>query len=398
MKKLSLISKAVISSLALATAGCLYAGTEDGASKFVADSTTKLNLRYRLEMVDEDGFSEDALASTLRSRLTWKSGKVGNWTVNIQVDDVTVIDGDNYNDTANGYTLYPVVADPEGTDLNQANIQYKNDDLTFTYGRQQINHNDQRFLGGVAWRQNEQTFDGYRVQYNVSDSFNFDASYVYNVNRIFGDHSGKPDLNGDLIFLNSTLKVDKNHKFNFYGYFLDFDNATAASSQTLGLRYVGKMGGLMLTGAYAQQDDYGDNANNFSTSYYNIDAKYNFGKFKLGAGLEVLGSDNGIGFSTPLATAHKFQGFADKFLGTPGNGVEDLYITLGGKVGGVMLGATWHDFSSETGSADLGSEIDLVAKYKVNKNLLVLFKYATYDADTHASDTDKTWLMLNYNF
>jgi len=398
MKKLSLISKAVISSFALVAAGSIQAGTDDGVSKLVSDSSTKLNLRYRYEMVDQDGFDEDAAASTLRSRLTWKSGTVDGWTFNVEVDDVTIIDGDNYNSTDNGYTLYPVVADPEGTDLNQANVQYKNEQMAFTYGRQRINHNDQRFLGGVAWRQNEQTFDGYRLQYDVSDSFNMDLSYVYNVNRIFGDSSGKPDLNGDLIFFNSTFKADKAHSFNFFAYLLDFDNAAAASTQTLGARYVGKFGDLGLNASYANQNDYGDNPNSFSTNYYNIDAMYNFGSFKLGGGYEVLGSDNGIGFSTPLATAHKFQGFADKFLGTPGNGVEDLYFKVSTKVGGVILAATLHDFASEAGSDDLGSELDLVAKYKVNKNMLFLAKYASYDADTHASDTDKIWLMLNYNF
>ena len=44
-------------------------------------------------------------------------------------------------------------------------------------------------------------------------------------------------------------------------------------------------------------------------------------------GYEVLGSDDGKkGFATPLATGHKFQGFADKFLTTPNDGVQDLYV------------------------------------------------------------------------
>jgi hypothetical protein len=35
-------------------------------------------------------------------------------------------------------------------------------------------------------------------------------------------------------------------------------------------------------------------------------------------GYELLGSDNGeYGFATPLATLHKFNGWADQFLGTP---------------------------------------------------------------------------------
>ena len=34
-------------------------------------------------------------------------------------------------------------------------------------------------------------------------------------------------------------------------------------------------------------------------------------------------------FQTPLATGFKFQGWADKFLTTPPNGVRDLYAGAG---------------------------------------------------------------------
>ena len=38
----------------------------------------------------------------------------------------------------------------------------------------------------------------------------------------------------------------------------------------------------------------------------------------------MLGSDNGVGFSTPLNNGHRYQGWADKFLATPGDGIEDV--------------------------------------------------------------------------
>ena len=53
-------------------------------------------------------------------------------------------------------------------------------------------------------------------------------------------------------------------------------------------------------------------------------------------GYELLGSDDGkVAFNTPLATKHKFNGWADKFLGTPKEGLEDVYLTAKGKVSGV---------------------------------------------------------------
>ena len=105
-----------------------------------------------------------------------------------------------------------------------------------------------------------------------------------------------------------------------------------------------------------------------------------------------------VGFSTPLATGHKFQGFADKFLGTPANGIEDSYFKVATKVGGVKLIAFYHEFEAEEGSMDYGSEVDFIAAYKINENYSVLFKYAAYDADEFATDTDKAWLMLSAAF
>ena len=46
-------------------------------------------------------------------------------------------------------------------------------------------------------------------------------------------------------------------------------------------------------------------------------------------GIEYLEGNGTIGFSTPLATLHKFQGFADVFLTTPASGITDAYGKLG---------------------------------------------------------------------
>jgi len=43
-------------------------------------------------------------------------------------------------------------------------------------------------------------------------------------------------------------------------------------------------------------------------------------------GYEVLEGNGAIGFATPLATLHAFNGWADMFLTTPANGLKDLYF------------------------------------------------------------------------
>jgi len=57
-------------------------------------------------------------------------------------------------------------------------------------------------------------------------------------------------------------------------------------------------------------------------------------------------------FQTPLGTNHAFQGWADRFLITPGDGIEDLFVTLSVKFLGANFVAMWHDFSSSNDDYD----------------------------------------------
>jgi hypothetical protein len=62
-------------------------------------------------------------------------------------------------------------------------------------------------------------------------------------------------------------------------------------------------------------------------------------------------------FLTPLATLHKFNGWADKFLVTPLEGLSDLYFTAGGLIGPVKGLATFHLFTAAEGGEELGHEL-----------------------------------------
>lgn len=368
-----------------------------GVKKALSESKVNISFRARYEGVDQDGISDNASALTLKSRITANTGSFNGLSAGIEVDNVTEII-DNYNSTRNGETDYPVVADPEGTDVNQFFLKYKSDKVTAIAGRQRILHNNQRFVGGVGWRQNEQTYDGYRFQVNPTKSFSVDYSYVYNVNRIFGPRGSKADLHGQFHLLNTALKVNKDHKINAFAYLLDFDTSASSSTDTYGLAYKGKLGPVNVNASYATQSEAGDNANDFSADYYNIELGTKVSSVTLLAGIESLGSDNGVSFSTPLATLHKFQGFADKFLTTPADGIEDIYFTAKTKIKDVKLSATYHDLSSDEGSVDYGSEIDITAAYKINKNYNVLVKLAMYDADDYVTDTDKLWVQFAAKF
>ena len=138
----------------------------------------------------------------------------------------------------------------------------------------------------------------------------------------------------------------------------------------------------------------------------------------LGAGAISSGASNsatsningaaGTGFKTPLATLHAFNGWADKFLGTPDAGLTDLYLKASATLpAGFTAAAQYHLFGTANGATDIGSEIDLQLTYKYDTRLSFTAKVASYAAaeklpvagSTAAhQDTDKFWLQADYTF
>lgn len=392
MTKKNLFQPSVIA-IALLSTGMSASVLAEGVG-FFDGSKTNFNLRYRFETVDQDGFDKDAKASTLKTRVTWKSGLVNGFQLNAEVDNVIELGPDDYNDASgvDPKTQYPVVADPTGTDLNQLNVSYKNSGLTLIAGRQRVVVGNQRFVGGVAWRQNEQTYDGVRANYKVNEQLSVDYAFVNKVNTIFGPDGNKDQIDGDFHLAHVFYHVNKDHKITFFSHLLDFDKSEAID--TYGVDYNGQFSGFSAHVSFAAQSK-----GNNDVSYFAIDVTKPIGQAKVTLGWERLGSDNGAyGFQTPLATKHKFQGFADKFLATPTNGIDDYYVKVATKLGGVKLAAFYHDYSAVEGDANYGSEINLVASYKVLDATTLVAKYANYDADEHATDTTKFWLMANTKF
>jgi len=393
--------------VAAAVAGS-YGGHVHAASfsEAVASGDTGLELRYRFESVEQAGISNKAQASTLRTRLNYTSGQYGDFSAFIEFDDITAFGDIKYNDAtglATAQTSYPVVADPEGSEVNQANISYTGlIGTTVRLGRQRVIFDNARFIGNVGWRQNEQTYDALTVVSQPLSDTTVVYGYVSNVNRIFGEASPKGDIDTKTHLLNVAYTGFKAGKLVGYGYFLDLIDSPAASNATIGARFKGATqlnDGVkaLYTLEFATQSDYKQGASNIDADYSLLELGAEFGGVTVKASVETLGK-GGSAFSTPLATAHAFNGWADKFLTTPTEGLKDTYITVGGKVAGVKLLAVFHDYSAGQGGASYGDEINLLAVKKFGKHYKGLIKYASYSADSYATDTDKVWLMGQANF
>ena len=373
------------------------ASAENAVTSALKEGVASASLRYRFEAVEQQGFAKDAGASTARTRIGYKTGNVAQFHAYLEFEDVSVVGSERFNSSANGLAQYPLVVDVESTELNQGFLLYQvNDAISVKAGRQRILLDNQRFVGNVGWRQNEQTFDAVMVSDKRLPSTEINYIYLGAVNSIKAQYI---DVKGHL--LNASYSGLSAGKLTGYGYLLDYDNSTA-DSQTLGVRFSGKQQvgdvGLLYTAEFAMQRDYADAPSTVDADYTLIEGGVVAAGVTVKLGYELLGGDGSYGFATPLATKHAFNGWADKFLVTPKEGLEDSYFSVMSKVAGVKLLGVYHLYSADKGSSDYGSEINLLAAKKLSQHYSVGVKYAGYDADTVSVDTDKFWLWAQAAF
>lgn len=361
-----------------------------------------LNVRVRYEGVDQANLAKDASAFTVRTRLGWQTGAWNGLKALVEFEDVRQLGAEDYNSTLNGKTAYPVIADPEVTELNRAQVSWTpNAAFTGTIGRQLIVLDDQRFVGAVAWRQDEQTFDAARADFTAG-KVKAALAWIGNVNRVFGEGA---DWDSDSWILNAAYAGPDAFKPTAFVYALDFDNARANSSLTWGLRATGKTKvgqvGLAYAASYAHQSDYADNPASFDLDYWMVEGAATFGIATLKANYESLEGDGAKGFATPLATLHAFQGWADVFLTTPANGIDDANLTLALKpkfdvLPGLQLMIVGHSFEAQRGGADLGDELDVQLSAPLTKRLSGAIKYADYDGVPGFASRQKIWVGFDF--
>ena len=143
---------------------------------------------------------------------------------------------------------------------------------------------------------------------------------------------------------------------------MDFenDNGLPNANRTYGIDYSASFGTFGLSASIAEQSNWADNPRSYDAAYYSLEGRLKRGPVTYTAGFEVLGSDEGAAsFRTPLATLHKFQGWTDKFLGTPAAGIRDFYLKAATRIGPAAVAVALHDFNAAEGDRDYGREVDV---------------------------------------
>lgn len=370
-------------------------------------------IRPRYEFVDTDNAVDNASALTNRLTLGISADLFQVDGLSTYLEATNVAGSGDYWDLSNGDIgdkgVYNVVADPSQTRITQAYIDYATGKTLIRAGRQGVNLDNQRFIGTVNWRQMPQTYDAVAVINNSVENLSLLAAYVWHVNTIFDDDTVKPVGDGfdtGSVLLHASYKFSKALTLTGYAYMLEDIH------DTYGIAATGKFAlaantGLSYRAEYASQTDpsFEDLTTNKTADadYYNIEATLNMSGFLAGARYEVLGAGNGgnAAFSTPLATLHGQNGWADMFLGTPEDGLVDINGMIGYKAKGFGVAKlVYHDFSSDRGSTNYGTETDLLYKNKISavKGLSGMLKAAFYSADDYNVDTTKYWVMFDYKF
>jgi len=371
-----------------------------------------IEARYRIEYVEMDksvASGEDGVASTLRTVLGFESGEWNDFRATIEFEDISIVGNQQFNDTISGKHagVLPVVADPSFTGVNEVFVDYTGlEDNKFRLGRQTIVLDNARFVGNVGWRQNDQTFDAFSVTNNVVDNLTLFYSYLHNVNNIKGMNVLMASH-----LVNAKYNTGEWGNVTGYAYLLDYDSSTTRglSTTTIGARWTAAKDlndqvGLSWALEGATQSDAGNNKTSIDANYYHGEVAAKFAKAPAGLGvklgMEVLeGNKNKAGdkFTTPLATGHKFNGWADQFLATPNAGLEDAYVGVTGKVDKAKWAVTFHQFDAQDSGMSYGDEIDAVLTYPCSKRVSLGIKAADFSGDDGMKDVTKVWLWLGIN-
>lgn len=405
-------------------------GQEEESASFLEalfGGTPSVDVRVRYEYGAMDGL-ESSDAVTIRTRLGYETGSCMGFQGFVEFEDISVIgNSDSYNQAGTNPSASnrTVIAEVESTELNQAYVAYKGFDSRAKVGRQRIILGNARFVGNVGWRQNEQTYDAISFENASIEGVGLYYAYVDNVYRIFGQENGTEpsgvagnaaEFESDSHLVNVSWTPCVGFDATAYAYLLDLGQGAAGaanSSDTYGLsaaisreREDGISARCELE--YASQSDNSATTPgiNYDADYYKVDLSGTCSGISLGAGYEVLGSDDGVPFRTPLATGHKFNGWADMFVVTPADGLEDAYVYASAKcpldIGGTVR-VVYHSFDSDEGSTEYGDEIDVIALKKLGENTTLIAKYSNFNADGDADnplsdDVERFSIEANFVF
>lgn len=375
----------------------------------------------RLRGASVDTEDTHGRATSLLLRFRMKSEWSETFSTLAEIDHVTTGWRDEHSDGARLNDM-PLIPDVPGTEVNQAALGLAFSQAEVLLGRQRIDLDNQRFVGSNGYWQNDQTFDALSASYELFSASRLSYAYIANANRIFGDDAdGQPSsgagYSGENDSQASGFLGDHEHHshlinahFNewdfsdlgFYYYHIDNRDAAPDSNRSLGLRYSfeRRIAGLQwrseIEGTLQKRMQIKKAPTN---TYSRIELALALRSLEMALQQERLGASRGVGFVTPLASAHDFQGWADKAFAIDSVGMVDRVVKASWRKFPLKIDVRYHFFESAADNIDWGREFDLDLILKIDRRNRVQLRYANYQsAQSRTALPDEQRLYLDYSF
>mgnify|MGYP003633800167 CR=1 FL=1 len=396
------------------------AGEDSGKEPLVLNdeepSLVKLtvDIRARYEYGDQEfnaaGPLRSSNAATWRNRFGLLTKEINGFQAFAEYEGTLVADKSAYRAASvSGPPNRTIIADPESHELNQAWLSYvtPSEEFRIKGGRQAISLDGQRYVGGVAWRQNMQTFDAASVTWALTSDLELYYGYVWRVNRIFGSgvsFAPQRDFKGNTHLINAKYKGLPIGDLTTYVYSMDLKTpgSSANSNDSFGFSLTGPLfdSAVNYYAEYAHQVNGSGNPVSYNANYAHGTLSTDiWDGIKGTLGIEYLGSDNGVGYNFPLGTNHKFNGFADRFLATPVAGLNDLYASIGTKLDcGVNIAGIYHYFWDDGFDMSFGQEIDAVASKDLGNGFTILGKTAFFFGQNTQPDLTRASIEIDFKY
>jgi hypothetical protein len=375
----------------------------DIATPAKARAVLRVETRARYEWADaaDTGPASEALTVRIRPSLEFTASPKINILGEVEAIAALLPDRRNgFLDPAGG----PAIADAQSLELNRLQIEWTpSEAIGITLGRQRISLDDERFIGTVDFRQNQQTYDALTAAWQLPGKSVLQAGYIWRVGRILGAEQPGGVFDSDSFYAHLAVPVPAG-QVSLYHYDLDLDDRIGGLVQlrTTGVAWRGRAFprglGLFWDLAYARQ-----HSGSRTPDYWRAGASIERGELGFSLRAERLGSDDGTAFQTPLATLHRFQGAVDLFLETPAQGVTDVEARATWRIGSLGLaratGLTvqFNRFNAASGSERLGEEWGgELATTLVDTRLSLAA--AHYRAASFGADTTRVWVTASRDF
>ena len=341
----------------------------------------------------------------------WRSAPWGDLRFTIEGIHTDRLGPKNFNDDGGLINIspYPLLPDPQTTDLNQAFVEYSGLPATrVVAGRQRVRMDSQRWVSDNDFRQIPQLFDGIGATNTSLPYAELYAAYFSRVRTTSGVDS---PLN--LSLLHAAINPWPGHAVAAYAIFHDqpqngaFTGFANNSYRVVGARAEGAFAlaahrlEFPYTLEYARQDAYAGGDPRIDVPYWRAGGGVTWHNVTLRADQEVKGSNAGqYGVQMPLTDFYGFNGWTLHFFNTPRQGLKDRWATLRWPVADFLFFAEAHKFRTDFANLDFGHENDMGISWSFYDGVSLRLQHARYDPgpDGTGARVRKTWLTLTYTY